>query len=118
MEFVNPGFLYGLLAVAVPVIIHLFNFRRFKKVYFTNVAFIKELKQETQKQSRFKHLLVLLMRMLAIAAIVMAFARPFIPAENNLINPDSQNLVSIYLDNSFSMEAESEQGTMLDAARS
>ena len=117
MEFVNPGFLYGLLAMAVPVIIHLFNFRRFKKVYFTNVAYIKELKQETQKQSRLKHLLVLIMRMLAIAAIVLAFSRPFIPAENALINPDSQNLVSIYLDNSFSMQAESEQGMMLDAAR-
>ncbi|MCB2220489.1 MAG: BatA domain-containing protein [Bacteroidetes bacterium] len=117
MEFVNPGFLYGLLAVSIPVIIHLFNFRRFKKVYFTNVAFIRELKQETQKQSRLKHLLILLMRMLAIAALVLAFARPFIPAENAMINPDSQNIISIYIDNSFSMQAESDQGMLLDAAR-
>jgi hypothetical protein len=117
MEFVNPGFLYGLLAMSIPVIIHLFNFRRFKKVYFTNVAFIRELKQETQKQSKLKHLLILLMRMLAIAAIVMAFARPFIPVENAIINPDSQNIISLYIDNSFSMQAESDQGTLLDAAR-
>ncbi len=48
MEFTNPGFLYGLFALAIPVIIHLFNFRRFRKVYFTNVKFIEELKQETQ----------------------------------------------------------------------
>lgn len=109
--------MYGLLAVSIPVIIHLFNFRRFKKVYFTNVAFIRELKQETQKQSRLKHLLVLIMRMLAIAALVLAFARPYIPAEHAIINPDSQNLVSIYVDNSFSMQAESDQGTLLDAAK-
>ena len=65
MKFVNPYFLFGLLSVAIPVIIHLFNFRRFKKVYFSNVEFLKELKQETQKQSRLKHLLVLISRILA-----------------------------------------------------
>ena len=117
MDFVNPGFLYGLLAVSIPVIIHLFNFRRFKKVYFTNVAFIRELKQETQKQSRLKHLLVLLMRMLAIVALVLAFARPFIPLKDNLIRPLETNSISIYVDNSFSMQAESDKGTLLESAK-
>jgi hypothetical protein len=117
MQFVNPGILYGLLAVSIPVIIHLFNFRRFRKVYFTNVAFIKELKQETQKQSRLKHLLVLLMRMLAVASIVIAFARPYIPVGNSVLQQQETNSISIYIDNSFSMQAESEKGTMLDAAR-
>jgi len=117
MEFVNPGFLYGLFALAVPVIIHLFNFRQFKKVYFSNVAFIKELKLETQKQSRLKHLIVLLLRMLAIACLVLAFAQPYLPAGTAMINPESQNLVSIYIDNSFSMQAESEEGTMLESAK-
>jgi hypothetical protein len=117
MEFVNPGFLYGLFALSVPVIIHLFNFRRFKKVYFSNVAFIKELKLKTRKQSRLKHLIVLLMRLLAIACIVLAFSQPFIPAPTALISPESQNLVSIYIDNSFSMQAGSEEGTLLEAAK-
>jgi hypothetical protein len=117
MEFVNPGILYGLLAVSIPVIIHLFNFRRFRKVYFTNVAFIKELKQETQKQSRLKHLLVLLMRMLAVAALVFAFARPYFPLGENVLQQQETNSISIYIDNSFSLQAESEKGTMLDLAR-
>jgi hypothetical protein len=117
MEFVNPGFLYGLFAISIPVIIHLFNFRRFKKVYFTNVSFIKELKLQTQKQSRLKHLLILLMRILAIAAIVLAFAQPFIPVSENIIKPHEKNVVSIYIDNSFSMQAKSEKGTLLDEAR-
>ncbi len=117
MEFVNPGFLFGLLAVSIPVIIHLFNFRRYKKLYFTNVSFIKELKLQTQKQSHLKHLLVLLMRILAIAAIVFAFSQPFIPFSNNSIQTFEQNAVSIYIDNSFSEESESGKGSVLDAAK-
>lgn len=117
MEFVNPTFLYGLFAIAIPVIIHLFNFRRFKKVYFSNLNFIRDLKQQTQKQSRLKHLLILLMRMLAIAALVLAFAQPFIPRSDNIITPDKQNAISIYIDNSFSMQAESEEGRLIDLAR-
>ncbi len=117
MEFVNPGFLYGLFALAIPVIIHLFNFRRFKKVYFTNVKFLSELKQQTQKQSRLRHLLVLLMRMLAIAALVIAFAQPYIPVSKSLINKSARNIVSVYIDNSFSMQAESNKGTLLDKAK-
>ena len=117
MEFVNPGFLYGLFAVAIPILIHLFNFRRFKKVYFTNVKFIRELKKQTQKQSRLKHLLILLMRILAIVALVMAFSQPFIPQSGNIIKPDKQNALSIYIDNSFSMQAESEQSMLLENAK-
>lgn len=117
MNFVNPGFLYGLFAVSIPIIIHLFNFRRFKKIYFTNVSFIRELKLQTQKQSRLRHLLILLFRILAIVAIVMAFAQPYFPVSKNLISPEQKNLVSIYIDNSFSMEAISEKGILLDEAR-
>jgi len=117
MNFVNPGFLYGLFAVSIPIIIHLFNFRRFKKIYFTNVSFIRELKLQTQKQSRLRHLLILLFRILAIIAIVIAFAQPYFPVAKNLISPEQKNLLSIYIDNSFSMEAISEKGTLLDEAR-
>ncbi len=117
MEFVNPGFLYGLFALAIPVIIHLFNFRRFKKIYFTNVKILSQLKQQTQKQSKLRHLLVLLMRMLAIAALVIAFAQPYIPVSKRLINKSARNIVSIYIDNSFSMQAESNKGTLLDKAK-
>lgn len=117
MEFVNPGFLYGLFALSIPVIIHLFNFRRFKKIYFTNVSFIRELKLQTQKQSRLKHLLILLMRLLAVAAIVLAFAQPYFPVTENIVQQNRQNAVSVYIDNSFSMQAVSGKGTLLDEAR-
>ena len=47
MQFLFPVFLVALISIAIPIIIHLFHFRRFKKVYFTNVRFLKEVKEET-----------------------------------------------------------------------
>jgi Na+/H+ antiporter NhaD/arsenite permease-like protein len=80
MIFAQPLFLIALTALAIPVIIHLFNFRRYKKIYFTNVKFIAEIKQETKKQSQLKHLLILLARLLAITCLVMVFAQPYLPS--------------------------------------
>ncbi|HPR59151.1 MAG TPA: BatA domain-containing protein [Bacteroidales bacterium] len=116
MEFVNPLFLYGLIAIAIPIIIHLFNFRKFRKVYFTNVKFLEELQQKTRKQSQLRHLLTLLMRILAIVALVMAFAQPYIPATSGAKKQETHTAVSIYLDNSFSMALNSSQGTLLQEA--
>ncbi len=116
MEFLAPGFLFALLALVIPVIIHLFNFRRFKKIPFTNVRFLKEIKFKTQSKNRLKHLLVLLMRLLALAFLVFAFAQPIIPDQKRAVT-EAGNLISVFLDNSFSMEGESESGIMLDVAK-
>ncbi|MCF8365105.1 MAG: BatA domain-containing protein [Bacteroidales bacterium] len=116
MEFANPLFLFGLAAIAIPIVIHLFNFRKFKKVYFTNVKFIEELKQQTRQQSQLRHLLILLMRILAVSALVLAFSQPFIPVKENTSDRSSVNAISIYVDNSFSMEAQSNEGRLLDQA--
>jgi hypothetical protein len=106
MKFVYPEFLWALLAVAIPIAIHLFNFRRTKRVYFSNVSLLKEVKTETNYFRRLKHLLILFCRIGAVAFLVLAFAQPFFPSANqrNVQNPS--NLVSIYLDNSFSMQSE------------
>lgn len=117
MQFINPWFLLGLLAIAIPVAIHLFNFRRYKKVFFTNVSFLKEVKLETRKQSQLRHLIVLLLRILAITALVLAFAQPFIPITDRPINPKATSYVSIYIDNSFSMDCEGTGGTLLNDAK-
>lgn len=117
MQFVNPLFLLGLLAISIPIIIHLFNFRKFRKVYFTNVKFIEELRQQTQKHSQLKHLLILLMRILVVICLVLAFAQPYIPLNKNANKKEAQNSVSVFIDNSFSMEAASSDGTLLDLAR-
>jgi hypothetical protein len=117
MEFVNPWFLTGLSALAIPVIIHLFNFHRYRKVYFTNVRFLKAIKVQTQKQSRLRSIILLIIRLLAIACIVLAFAQPFIPQGKIIQKPGATNAVSIYLDNSLSMQAEGEKGMLIEMAR-
>ena len=115
MQFLYPSFLWALLALAIPIIIHLFYFRRFKKVYFTNVRFLKEVKEETSARSRLKNLLTLLMRLGAMAALVLAFAQPFMPVDTAV--KKGRKSVSVYVDNSFSMSALSADVPLLEKAK-
>ena len=115
MNFLFPTFLIGLAAIAIPIIIHLFNFRKYKKVYFTNVQFLKELKQESDSKSKLKEWLILAMRILAISFLVFAFAQPFIPGKVKTIQ--GEKAISIYIDNSFSMESTNKKGTLLENAK-
>ena len=116
MQFIYPEFLFALSVLAIPIIIHLFNFRRFKKIYFTNVRFLKEIKQDTQSRSKLKHLLVLISRLLALTFLVFAFAQPFIPAKTNKVQSGTKR-VSIYVDNTFSMDALGKNGSLLETAK-
>ena len=115
MSFLYPTFLYALLALALPVIIHLFYFRRFRKVYFSNVRYLREVKEETSMRSRLRNLLVLLLRCLALAALVFAFAQPFLPVEEGVLQ--GRKAVSIYVDNSFSMDAQGDRAALLQLAK-
>lgn len=74
MKFLFPAFLIASLAIAIPIIIHLFNFRRYKKIHFTNVAFLKAIQQSSNSRKKINKWLVLLLRCLAVLAIVFAFA--------------------------------------------
>jgi hypothetical protein len=117
MHFVQPAFLYALFALVIPVIIHLFNFKRYKKVYFTNVRYLENLQQERHKQSRIRQLLILAARILALTFLVLAFAQPFIPDPARTERIAGQKAISIYMDNSYSMEAASGQGKLLEQAK-
>jgi len=116
MSFVNPKFLFALFCIIIPIVIHLFNFRRFKKINFSNVNFLKELKNETNKKSKIKHLLVLFSRILAVLFIVLGFSQPYIP-EKGAKDISKGTVVSIYIDNSFSMEALSGKGSLIEEAK-
>ena len=116
MRFANPTILFALSAVSIPILIHLFNLRKFKRVLFTNVQLLKEVQQQTIKQHRLKHLLVLLSRILFILFLVFAFAKPFIPSSKQSIR-QGVNYTSIYIDNSFSMNLQNEDGVLLEQAK-
>ncbi len=115
MQFLFPTFLWGLLALSIPVIIHLFNFRRTKKVLFTNVAFLKAVNTTTSSFRRLKHLLIMAARMAFIGALVLAFAQPFLPSKSGK-GVKAGGVASVYIDNSLSMQNELDKKTYLDKA--
>lgn len=115
MQFLFPLFLTAAAAIAIPILIHLFYFRRFKKVYFTNVRFLQEVKDITNSRQKLRNLLVLLMRCLAIIFLVLAFAQPFLPRTSAV--KQGEKAVSVFVDNSFSMAALSKDAPLLELAK-
>ena len=113
MQFKNPELLYALFLLLIPIIVHLFQLRKFQKEYFTNVAFLKKVQLQTRKSQQIKKWLTLLTRLLLLAAIIFAFAQPF-TAKTNTFNAETETV--IYLDNSFSMQAKGENGALLKRA--
>ena len=100
MSFAFPVFLWALSALAIPIIIHLFSFRRTTRIFFSNTRLLKQVKQETTQKRKLKQYLVLASRLLFIFFLVMAFAQPFLPAAEQ-ITPGRE--VTLYIDNSYSM---------------
>jgi len=116
MQFVYPAFIFALLSLAIPVIIHLFHFRRYQKVYFSNVQFLKNIQQKQSSRKNLKRRLILASRMLALAFLVLAFSKPYIPSQHS-VNLNKQHAVSIFIDNSYSMQTVNREGSLLDEAR-
>ena len=116
MRFLYPNMLWCLFALAIPIIIHLFNFRRHKIVYFSNTATLKTIEQENAKMKKLKYIITLIMRMLFIIGLVFAFAYPY-NTEQKLRTDDADNLVAIYIDNSMSMHSQSSEISLIEDAR-
>ena len=76
MTFLYPSFLWALTALSIPIIIHLFNFRRTTKVFFSNTRFLRQIKEVTTAKRKLKHYLILASRLLFLLFLVLAFAQP------------------------------------------
>lgn len=113
MQFRHPEILYFLFLLVIPIIVHLFQLRRFKKEYFTNVKFLQELSVQTRKSSKIKKWLLLATRLLLLACVIIAFAQPFFKAKDS---KSASNEMYIILDNSFSMQAKGQKGELLRRA--
>jgi hypothetical protein len=113
MQFQHPEILYFLFLLVIPILVHLFELRKFKTEYFTNVKFLKELALQTRKSSKLKKYLLLATRMLLLAFLILAFAKPFFKAKDH---KDAANELYIVLDNSFSMQAKGQKGELLKRA--
>lgn len=117
MFFTNPAVLWFLPIIAIPIAIHLFHFRKFKKTEFSNVALLKNIQRKQQKQSKLKHILVLGCRILTIVWLILTFARPTSKQSLEQFGGEGINYVAIAIDNSFSMNLSTEQGTLLEQAK-
>lgn len=116
MIFAHPEILYFLGLLVIPIIIHFFHFRRKRKVYFSDVTFLKNVQEEKRSQRNLKHWLLLLIRLLAITSIVLAFAQPFVPL-NSESKATGNTVQAFFIDNSFSMMAEGTKGQLLESAK-
>ncbi len=119
IQFLHPEFLYALSLLAVPIVLHLFSLKRYKKVYFSNFTFLEALQQQKKNSSRIKKWLLLLLRLLAIACIVIAFATPYTARrEQSDATPAApRQQIVIYADNSFSMTNTGAQGILFEEAK-
>jgi len=116
MEFVNPSILWFLPSTLIPLIIHLFNFRRYRKVIFSDIRFLKSIQQESVSSRRLKDWIILALRMLAIACLVMVFAGPYLPEKKSVFHSANHSAI-IYVDNSYSMGLAGEEGNLLEQAK-
>jgi hypothetical protein len=113
MQFKHPEILYFLFLLVIPILVHLFQLRKFKTEYFTNVKFLKELSIQTRKSSKIKKYLLLASRLLLLTFLILAFAQPFFKAKDS---KNATNELYIVLDNSFSMQAKGQKGELLKRA--
>lgn len=118
MNFLNPFFLFGLIAVAVPIVIHLINLRRPKKVTFSTLSFFNELRKSTIRRIRIKQYLLMALRALALLMLALALARPFLPPTLTGSTSSSEPKAgAILVDNSISMSRIGSQGPLIDQAK-
>lgn len=117
MNFFNPTVLFGLIAASIPLILHIINLRKLKKVEFSSLKFLKELQKTRIKRLKIKRLLLLILRTLAIASIVIAFARPTIDSPLPLLSNYSTTSTVILLDNSASMNISDAHGNRFNQAK-
>ena len=113
MQFLHSGYFYALPVLLVPIFIHLFQLRRFKKYDFTNVTLLKKIKFKTRKSSQIKKWIILILRLLIIVFIIFAFSQPYF-SNNKSIDTPSETV--LYLDNSFSMQALGANGPLFKRA--
>ncbi len=118
MYFKHPHILFFLITLALPIIVHLFSFRKYIPVFFHNIHFLQSIQIEQNKTyNKLKRLLILIMRLLAFAALIVAFAQPRITQNNIAQRTTMDASVIIFIDNSFSMQAQTTEGTALDNAK-
>ena len=118
MIFLNPAVLFGLLAASIPVIIHLFNLRKLKKIKFSTLAFLKELQKNKIRKIKLKQWILLALRVLIILFVVMAFARPTLQSIKIGGTTSAAKTTAVFiLDDTYSMSVVDQKGSYFNQAK-
>jgi hypothetical protein len=117
MTFLNPLMLAGLAAISVPIIIHLLNRRRFQKVVWAAMRFLKVSVEQNQRRMRIEDMILLALRCLLLVLLALALARPAILSKASDVFGSSKVTGVILLDNSYSMGVSDGTQTRLDKAK-
>lgn len=118
MTFLNPLVLFGLAAAAIPILIHLLNLRKLKKVEFSSLRFLKEMQKTRMRRVRIRQWILLLLRTLLIISLVLAFARPALRGGlAGVIGTHARTTSVVLLDDSPSMAVRTDHGVMFTRAR-
>jgi hypothetical protein len=118
MTFLNPAVLFGLLAASIPILIHLFNLRKLKKIEFSTLAFLKELQKNKIRKVKLKQWILLALRVLIILFLVLAFARPTLKGLAIGGTTSAAKTTAVFIiDDTFSMSVIDNQGSLLNQAK-
>ena len=102
--FLNPAYLLpGMALLSVPVVIHLINRLRYRRVRFAAMEFLLASQQKNRRRLLLEQLLLLLLRLLAVAALVMLIARPILDPDKLSLFQGTQTHHLVLLDDSGSM---------------
>ena len=116
MKFVHPEFLWAFAALSIPILIHLFNFRKYKTIYFSSLQFVQHIEKQTKSTQKLKNLIVLITRLLAYSMLILAFAQPYFPTSEGFVRAEHP-AVAIHIDNSFSMTMQGVEGELISEAK-
>lgn len=116
MVFLNPAFLWAAFAALIPIIIHLFNFRKPKRMNFSSVAFVREVNRSVVRRMRLQHWLLLAARVLGILALVLLFSGPVWVNKPGQAGSTGARSVLILIDDSPSMQVGDNEGVFLNQA--
>ncbi len=118
MTFLNTTILIGLIAGAIPIIIHLITRQKAKIVLFSTIRFLKELKNQQIRRLKIRQILLLILRTLIILLLVLAFARPTLKGRlGGNVHSAAETTAVLILDNSLSMSIESNGQQLFDLVK-
>jgi len=117
MTFLNPLILFGLMAASIPVILHLLNLRKLRKIEFSSLYFLKELQKNKIRKIKIRQILLLIIRTLIVAFLVFSFSRPVMKGYLSGFGSHAKTSVVIILDDSYSMMRDDENGNYFKQAK-